>query len=57
MQIIRKPESCKEWEDYYYKAEDWGGNLHWAKEDRSAHIFMCVDCDYGYNWWNVDDSE
>ena len=43
------------WEGIYYKAEDWGENQHWAKDDRSAHIFLYVGD--GFYFWDVDDRE
>ena len=32
----------------YYKVEDWGGYPHWAKEDRSAHLFYLAS---GSGYW------
>jgi len=40
----------------YYQAEDWNGNSHFAKEDRSAHLYF-------YEWvhpdgfWQLDFNE
>jgi len=36
----------------YYKAEDWGGYDHYAKADRTAHLYH-----WGSNWWHLDDRE
>ena len=43
------------WLGVYDKAEDWGGNPHWAKKDRSAHIFLYIQDDD--HFWLIDDRE
>ena len=39
------------WNGLYIRAEDWNGNPHFAKEDRSAHLFHLN----GY--WQMDHRE
>ena len=48
-------------EDYiyngvYHLAETWGGYPHWAKEDRSAHIYYYYyeDDTHQGTYWNID---
>ena len=33
----------------YFRAEDWGGNPHYAKADRAAHLFYFPFGSEG--WW------
>jgi len=36
----------------YYRMEDWDGYAHFAKEDRTAHLFY-----YNNGYWYLDDRE
>ena len=41
----------------YYKAEDWGGNSHYTKLDRTAHLFYLTYIDSNDGFWELDDRE
>ena len=41
---------------YYELAEAWGGYPHWAKENRTAHIYYYPH-DNGKAYWLFDDRE
>jgi len=36
----------------YYKMESWDGYAHFAKDDRTAHLYY-----YNGEYWNLDDRE
>ena len=40
-----------EWNGIYYRVEDWSGSPHFAKEDRSAHLFHLGG---GSGYWQLD---
>ena len=46
-----------DYEGVYYLAEPWGGNPHFAKADRSQHIYYYWKNTNGWGWWTFDDRD